>query len=117
MESNLEIYQQEKPWGNFRKFTNNLPSTVKIITINPNSKLSLQSHTKRSEFWKVVKGSGFFEINGERKAVSLGDESFASVGIKHRMESGFNGMQVLEISIGDFDEEDITRYEDDYGRI
>jgi hypothetical protein len=33
------------------------------------------------------------------------------------MKAGNNGMEVLEISFGDFDENDIVRYEDKYGRL
>ncbi len=47
MKENLNIYEEERPWGVFRKFTDNKPSTVKIITVKPNEELSLQSHNKR----------------------------------------------------------------------
>ena len=117
MKSELDIYQEERPWGNFRQFVKNTPSTVKIITINPNEELSLQSHTKRSEFWKVIAGSGSYNIDGAKHAFTPGDEIFVSVGAKHRLISGPEGLSVLEIALGDFDEEDIERFEDKYGRI
>jgi len=106
----------ERPWGSMRQFSLNTPTTVKIISVKPNEVLSLQSHTKRAEFWRVISGSGFFEIDGEKVAVSIGDEKEVPMGSKHRMSAGGDGMQVLEIAFGDFDEEDITRYEDKYGR-
>lgn len=111
------VFQVERPWGNFRQFTKNELSTVKIITVNPNSKLSLQSHNKRSEFWKVISGSGVFEINKEKIDVEEGSEEVVPTGALHRMVGGEKGMTVLEISFGEFDEEDIVRYEDDYGRV
>ena len=49
------MFQEERPWGNFRQFSHNELSTVKIISINPNSSLSLQYHNNRSEFWKIIK--------------------------------------------------------------
>ena len=64
--TDLKIYQEERPWGNFRQFTHNEPSTVKIITVKSGEELSLQSHEKRSEFWRVVGGSGVVEI-GDHK--------------------------------------------------
>ncbi len=106
----------KKPWGDFRQFTLNAPTTVKIITVLPGQILSLQSHTKRSEFWRVISGSGFVVIGEQRQAVSLGDEKMIPTLAKHRMEAGPEGMQILEIAFGVFDEDDITRYEDKYGR-
>jgi mannose-6-phosphate isomerase-like protein (cupin superfamily) len=117
MESDLEIYQEERPWGYFRRFTNNIVSTVKILSLNPNEELSLQSHSKRKEFWRVIKGDGFFEIDGEKFAVGKDDEKVLAVGAKHRIKAGENGMEVLEISLGEYDENDIIRYEDKYGRV
>ncbi|MFA6050745.1 MAG: phosphomannose isomerase type II C-terminal cupin domain [Candidatus Paceibacterota bacterium] len=105
-----------RPWGNFRQFTKNTPVTVKIISVKPDEILSLQSHTKRSEFWRVISGSGFVEIDGVRKDVKTDDEIEVPLGAKHRMGSGSIGMQILEIAFGEFDEEDIIRYEDKYGR-
>jgi mannose-1-phosphate guanylyltransferase/mannose-6-phosphate isomerase len=107
----------ERPWGNFRQFTKDTPCTVKIITVKPNEILSLQSHEKRSEFWRVISGSGIVQIDGNREEVKNGDEKIIPLGAKHRMEGGLGGMQILEISFGEFDEEDITRYEDKYGRV
>ncbi len=105
-----------RPWGNFRQFTKNTPVTVKILTLNPGEILSLQSHEKRAEFWHVISGSGFVEIDAKRQDVKPGDEIEARLGAKHRMGSGPDGLQVLEIAFGEFDEEDITRFEDKYGR-
>jgi len=111
-----KIYQEERPWGSFRQFTFNELSTVKIITIKANESLSLQSHNKRTEFWRVIKGNGKIEIGDEIFEARDGDEYEIGIGMKHRIFAGKNGMQVLEISTGDFDEEDIIRYEDKYGR-
>jgi len=110
------ILEVNRPWGNFRQFTHNSPSTVKIITVKPNEELSLQSHTKRSEFWKVLTGSGSFVIGEDTLTVVVGDEHSVPMGTKHRMASGEEGMSVLEIATGEFDEEDIIRHEDKYGR-
>ena len=113
----IKAFQIEKPWGNFRQFTNNSLSTVKIITVKAGEKLSLQSHAKRSEFWRVIKGSGVIEIEGSKYDVVEGDEHNVPLRAKHRMEAGSTGLSVLEIATGDFDEEDIVRYEDKYGRV
>lgn len=114
---NLNIKDDERPWGNFKQFTENTPSTVKIITVNPNQSLSLQSHKMRSEFWKVLKGDGIFEINDVTYDVVEGDEHYVRQGEKHRMSAGDIGLQILEIAFGEFDENDIERFEDKYGRV
>lgn len=117
MENEMKIYEEERPWGNFRRFTNNILSTVKIIKVNPNEELSLQSHNKRSEFWRVISGSGTFFVGGNTYDVEVGSEQEVPVLAKHKMSAGADGMQVLEIGLGEFDENDIVRYEDKYGRV
>ena len=112
-----KVFQVERPWGNFRQFTLNEPSTIKIVTVRPNEILSLQSHTHRSEFWHVISGSGTVQIGEVKKNTIVGDEHEIAIGEKHRLGAGPDGIQVLEIAIGDFDEEDIVHYEDKYGRV
>ena len=106
----------ERPWGSFRQFTLNSLSTVKVHTIKPNQKNSWQSHTKRSEFWYIVSGGGQVRIEDKTYDAVPGAEYVAQVGEKHRWIGGPEGMTIVEVAFGDFDEEDITRYEDDYGR-
>lgn len=115
--SGLNIYQEERPWGNFRQFTHNISSTVKIVTIKPNEALSLQSHQMRFEFWKIIEGSGTVEIDNKKFDAKKGDEFSVSIGEKHRISAGGLGIEVLEISTGEFDENDIIRYEDKYNRV
>jgi len=112
-----KVFQVERPWGDFRQFTHNDLSTVKIITIKPNEMLSLQSHKHRTEFWHIIAGRGIVEIGETKKNTVTGDEHAIPIGAKHRLSAGPEGVQVLEIAIGDFDEEDIIHYEDKYGRI
>ncbi len=115
--NDLKIFEVERPWGNFRQFIENSPCTVKIITIKPNEKLSLQSHNKRAEFWYVVKGGGRVEIDEVVYEAGEGKEYEIKIGAKHRLTAGPYGLTVLEIALGEFDENgDITRYEDKYGR-
>lgn len=112
-----DVFQIKRPWGDFRQFTHNELSTIKIVTVKPNEILSLQSHKNRSEFWHVISGTGTVEIGEIKKDTVVGDEHEIKVGEKHRLGAGPSGIQVLEIATGDFDEEDITHYEDKYGRV
>ncbi|MEK7572671.1 MAG: phosphomannose isomerase type II C-terminal cupin domain [Patescibacteria group bacterium] len=114
---NISIYEEKRPWGNFRQFTHNVSSTVKIITVKPNESLSLQSHNKHAEFWHIIKGDGVAYIDDKEYNLKEGDEYNILVHIKHSLAAGPLGLQVLEISTGDFNENDIVRYKDKYGRV
>jgi mannose-6-phosphate isomerase-like protein (cupin superfamily) len=116
MTPGINIYQEDRPWGNFRRFTENSSSTVKIITVKEGQSLSLQSHAERSEFWKIIAGEGVVEIDGQAREARIGDEYTIPTGTKHRLSARTN-LQVLEIAVGNFSEDDITRYEDKYGRV
>lgn len=115
--SELSTLQVERPWGYFRQFCKNAPVTVKLLVVHPNEILSLQSHSKRTEFWRVLAGSGEAEINEQLKKINIGDELVIPVQTKHRLAASPEGLEILEISFGDFDENDILRFEDKYGRI
>lgn len=116
MTESIQPYEEQRPWGAFRQFTKNAPSTVKIITVNPNESLSLQSHASRSEFWHVISGAGTVEIDDEKHDAKKGDEFEVAIGAKHRLSASDEGLEILEIARGEFDEQDIIRYEDRYGR-
>ena len=106
-----------KPWGKFEQFTHNEVSTVKILTVNPEKRLSLQSHNNREELWIALDDGVIAEVNGVKNCLNKGDKVFISKGSKHRLSSTNKEVRVLEVSYGDFDENDIIRYEDDFGRI
>lgn len=110
-------YREERPWGDFVEFTKNTTSTVKIITVKPGESLSLQKHQHRDEFWRVLSGTGTITIGQTVSEAKPGDEYFAPRGTEHRFSGGNSALSMLEISFGDFDEGDIVRLEDKYGRI
>jgi mannose-1-phosphate guanylyltransferase/mannose-1-phosphate guanylyltransferase/mannose-6-phosphate isomerase len=112
----LTPYQENRPWGLFREFTKNEKSTVKIITVNPNEELSLQTHKNRDEFWHIISGSGFITRGVDRIKTNPGDEFFIPRTTEHRISASTEGIKILEIATGDFDENDITRLSDRYGR-
>ena len=113
----LSHYETEvRPWGNFERFTLNEPCTVKIITINPDQEFSLQQHEHRDEEWRILRGSGTVRIGDNKTFVNSGEEFFVARGTKHRVKAGEEGLVFLEIALGEFDEHDIKRFEDDFGR-
>ena len=106
----------EKPWGMFEQFAKGEPVTVKILTVNPHESLSLQFHNNREEFWKVLSGEGELTLGDSTLLVGEGEEYFIEKRQKHRIKAGNCQVRILEISFGDFDENDIIRLEDKYNR-
>lgn len=112
----MNIKKEIRPWGSFKQFTHNEVSTVKMITVDPGARLSLQYHEQREEFWVVLKGNPTVTLGEESRKASPGDEFFISKKTKHRLQGNEKEAVVLEISFGNFDENDIVRIEDDFGR-
>jgi Mannose-6-phosphate isomerase len=110
-------YREDRPWGSFDRFTANELSTVKFLHVAAGKRFSLQTHTHRSEFWKVIQGTGTATIDEVDHELKMGDEVEIPVGSTHRLTGGSEGVTVLEIALGHFDEDDIVRLEDDFGRI
>jgi mannose-1-phosphate guanylyltransferase/mannose-6-phosphate isomerase len=107
----------EKPWGSFEQYTHTLPSTVKVITVAPGGVLSRQYHHKRDELWVVLDFGACVELDGRVLHPGPGEKLFVPRGTVHRLSSvGEGEARVLEISFGHFDEDDIVRLDDVYGR-
>lgn len=106
----------KKPWGQFDQFTHNEISTVKIHSVNPHSSLSLQYHNDRTEFWYIISGHPIITIGENKINANPGDEFMVDKLEKHQIEAGDDVVKFLEICYGNFDEEDIVRIKDKYGR-
>ncbi len=113
----MNITYDKRPWGEEEILTQNEPTTVKILTIHAGQRCSLQYHLHRKEFWKVIAGELVVEIGNKKIKAKLGDEFMISEKEKHRLIGTDKEAKILEISFGEFDENDIVRIEDDYGRI
>ncbi len=107
---------EERPWGGEENFTRNEETTVKILRVAASKRFSLQKHSHRSEYWKVIEGDGIAQVDDKEWPVKIGDEIQIHQGSLHRLTGGEHGVAVLEISFGEFDENDIQRVEDDFGR-
>lgn len=106
----------ERPWGSFREFSTGEPVTVKILFVRHGEKFSLQHHSKRDEFWRVLMGAPIITIGEQVFDAHVGDEFLIPVGTRHRISAPTNDVECLEISYGEFDEQDIVREQDKYGR-
>jgi mannose-6-phosphate isomerase-like protein (cupin superfamily) len=113
----LPRYQEEeRPWGGFKRLTHNEQTTVKIITVNAGQSISLQRHQHRDEYWYVCEGTGIIHIDGVDYEAREGNDFFCPRGCVHRVSGGPEGTTFIEIAFGEFDEGDIERLEDRYGR-
>ena len=110
-------FDTERPWGSFRQFSSGEPSTVKILFVKKGQEFSLQYHKERSEFWRVLSGEPDIIVDDQKKAAKPGDEFFILPGIDHRISAPRGDVTVLELGRGRFDEKDIVRIEDKYGRV
>lgn len=106
----------ERPWGGFEQFTQNEDSTVKVLTIHAGSQFSLQRHADRDEFWRILSGHGTLTIGSDQVDARTGGEFWIPRRTEHRARANSEDLIVLEISFGHFDEDDIIRLKDDYGR-
>ncbi|MEI8130534.1 MAG: phosphomannose isomerase type II C-terminal cupin domain [bacterium] len=106
----------ERPWGMFRLFTQNTPATIKIISVKKGGVLSLQYHNHREEFWHIVSGTPIVEIGDTKTTAHKGDEFTIQRKQTHRISAPTDDVEFLEISLGEFDEGDIFRISDAYGR-
>lgn len=107
----------ERPWGNFKQYIHNMPCTVSLMTVMPGQRLSLQSHTGRAELWIVLDDDAEVQVGNKIKKYNAGDEIWIPATERHRLSCrGKNSIRVLEIAFGNWQQEDIKRYEDDYHR-
>jgi len=112
------VTRSDRPWGCFEQFVHNEAVTVKVISVAPHQRLSLQRHAQRDEFWQVLDGPADVEVDGEASSVEAGDRAWIPRGSTHRLgNSGPATVRILEIAFGHFDEDDIERLADDYDRV
>lgn len=109
----------QRPWGTFEILLEDQNCKVKKIIVQPGHKLSLQSHKKRTELWKIIFGNGLITLNSKTVPISKGMTCQIPIGTIHRIENNSeNELIFIEIQTGEyFGEDDIVRYEDSYGRI
>ena len=87
--------------------------------MKPGEKLSLQLHHYRSEHWVVVDGTAKVEIGSKVTTLHENQSCYIPSGEKHRLSNpGEIPLKLIEIQSGSYlGEDDIERFEDNYGRI
>ena len=105
----------KKPWGDEKHFILNKKCSVKILSVKPKGILSLQKHKKRKEFWYFLT-EGYVQLGNKKKKIRKGKIIQVKKNQAHRIFAKTKRVNVLEISYGNFNEKDIIRIEDVYGR-
>ncbi|MDD3471624.1 MAG: phosphomannose isomerase type II C-terminal cupin domain [Syntrophaceae bacterium] len=120
-EQTMERLKREdhRPWGYYVVLSDLEDHKVKRIVVYPKKRLSLQSHKRRSEHWMVISGRGVVTLDSKEIELGPGQAIDIPVGARHRMSNNADQPVVfVEIQTGDyFGEDDIERYEDDFGRL
>lgn len=106
----------KRPWGFFKQYANNEDVTVSLMSVKPSQRLSLQSHTGRAELWIVLDDGAEVQINDDILHPNAGDELWIPANAKHRLSSIGGTVRVLEVAFGNWQQADISRYDDDYAR-
>ncbi len=125
-EKNAKHLYEERPWGSYEilsQFTitgdGGKDVCVKRISVKPNQRVSYQSHKMRGEHWFFVQGEGKVVLNDSEHHVQPGSSVEVPIGVKHRVINTGDELDLvfIEVGTGHFDENDIERFEDDYGRV
>lgn len=108
-----------RPWGAFESIDEGDRFQVKRITVAVGQRLSLQRHHHRSEHWVVVKGTARVTRGDEVFLLSENQSTYIPIGVNHRLENvGKIPLEIIEVQSGAYlGEDDITRLEDQYGRL
>lgn len=107
-----------RPWGTYTVLEESPSFKIKRIVVKPQGSLSLQMHHHRSEHWIVVSGTAEV-INGDKTLlVSTNESTYIPAGHKHRLRNpGMIDLVMIEVQSGQYlGEDDIVRFEDNYGR-
>lgn len=116
IESHRKTY---RPWGYYDSLYMGSRAQVKELHIKPGAKLSLQEHKQRAEHWVVISGIARITRDGVTEDVSINQSVYVPIGCKHRIENATDEeLKIIEVQSGDYlGEDDIIRYDDDFGRI
>lgn len=107
-----------RPWGTYTVLEEGERFKIKRIVVKPGASLSLQMHHHRSEHWVVVSGIAKVVRDEKEYFVNINESTFIPAGRKHRVENpGMLELVMIEVQSGDYlGEDDIVRFQDNYGR-
>lgn len=107
-----------RPWGAYDSIDNGARFQVKRITVKPGATLSLQMHHHRAEHWIVVSGTAEVTRGDDVILLTENQSTYIPLGVTHRLKNpGKLPLELIEVQSGSYlGEDDIVRFEDQYGR-
>lgn len=107
-----------RPWGCYDSIDHGDRFQVKRIVVEPGASLSLQMHYHRAEHWVVVRGTARVTCGENVSILSENQSTYIPIGTLHRLENpGKTPLEIIEVQSGAYlGEDDIVRFEDNYGR-
>ena len=107
-----------RPWGSYQSVDAGARFQVKRLTVKPGAKLSAQMHHHRAEHWVVVAGTAKVLRGEDTVLLSENQSIYIPIGTVHRLENpGKVPLHLIEVQSGSYlGEDDIVRFQDDYGR-
>ena len=113
-----EHRRMHRPWGWYQRVDAGTRFQVKRILVVPKGRLSLQKHHHRAEHWVVVRGTAEVTVNGGVCLVHENEAIHVPIGAVHRLTNpGKIPLELIEVQVGSYmGEDDIIRFDDDYGR-
>ncbi len=110
--------KEQRPWGWYDVLDQGNRYKVKSIEVIPNASLSLQKHLHRAEHWVVVEGTAQVEVDGKTSIIKENESTYIPLGSKHRLSNrGKIPLRIVEVQSGAYlEEDDIERFDDNYGR-
>lgn len=108
-----------RPWGHYDLVDAGDRHQTKRIVVKPGAKLSVQKHHHRAEHWVIVKGTALVTKDGEQILVTENESIYMPVGVVHSLENpGVIPLEMVEVQSGSYlGEDDIVRFQDNYGRV
>lgn len=109
----------QRPWGFYDSVDSGERFQVKRIVVKPGARLSLQMHHHRAEHWVVVRGTALVTRGEEAFLLSENQSTYIPLGVTHRLENpGKTPLEIIEVQSGSYlGEDDIVRFDDQYGRV
>jgi mannose-1-phosphate guanylyltransferase len=107
-----------RPWGYYESIDGQDRYQVKLIEVTPGASLSLQMHHHRAEHWVVVSGTAEVTKGDDVFQLCENESTYIPIGVTHRLANkGKIPLRIIEVQSGSYlGEDDIVRFEDDYGR-
>ena len=112
------IERTQRPWGWYETVSEVAGNKIKRIQVAPGQQLSLQKHSQRAEHWVVTQGTARITLDERVFDLTEGQHCDIAIGQVHRLANLTGGVvEIVEVQFGSYlGEDDIVRFQDNYGR-